>query len=90
MAFGLCALTLIFLIGTMDDLVGVRYWNKFYIQICCAVLLIGGNMWLNDLHGLFGIHEISWWIGYPLTILVVVFIINISDGALVAAATLSS
>jgi len=76
MAFALCALTLIFLIGTMDDLVGVRYRNKFYIQICCAVLLIGGDMWLNDLHGLFGIHEISWWIGYPLTILVVVFIIN--------------
>ena len=82
-AFGLCALTLIFLIGTMDDLVGVRYCNKFIVQVFCAVLLILGGIWLDDLHGLFGIYELPKWAGYPLTILVVVFItnaINLMDG----------
>ena len=57
-AFGLCALTLIFLIGTMDDLVGVRYRNKFIVQVFCAILLILGGIWLDDLHGLFGIYEL--------------------------------
>lgn len=82
-AFGTCAMMLIFLIGTMDDLVGVRYRNKFYIQILCAVLLIFGNVWINDLHGLFGVHQIPWYLGYLLTVLVIVFItnaINLMDG----------
>lgn len=82
-AFGMCALTLIFLIGTMDDLVGVRYRNKFIVQVICAALLILGGIWLDDLHGLFGIYELPKWAGYPLTILVVVFItnaINLMDG----------
>lgn len=82
-AFGICAMMLIFLIGTMDDLVGVRYRNKFYIQILCAVLLIFGNVWINDLHGLFGVHQIPSYLGYLLTVLVIVFItnaINLMDG----------
>jgi UDP-N-acetylmuramyl pentapeptide phosphotransferase/UDP-N-acetylglucosamine-1-phosphate transferase len=39
-------------------------------------MIICGGMWINDFHGVLGLHEIPWWVGYPLTILVVVFVIN--------------
>ncbi|MFQ9022726.1 MAG: hypothetical protein ACLR6J_19210 [Parabacteroides merdae] len=41
------------------------------------------GLWINNLYGLFGIHELASWIGIPLTILVIVFItnaINLIDG----------
>lgn len=72
----LCALVLLYLVGIMDDLVGVRYRQKFIVQICCGVLLVLSGTWINNLYGLFGIHEISPYIGIPFTIFVVVFIIN--------------
>ena len=38
--------------------------------------MIGGGLWINSLHGIFFIDAIPEWIGYPLTLLAVVFIIN--------------
>lgn len=74
--FGLCATLLLYLTGIVDDLIGVRYRTKFVIQITCGVLLAVSGLWINNLHGLFGIYSLSPIVGYPLTVLVVVFIIN--------------
>lgn len=67
---------MLYLVGIADDLVGVRYMAKFIVQILCGVFLIAGGIWLDNLHGVFGIYELSPYIGYPLTVLVVVFVIN--------------
>lgn len=75
-AFGFCALLLLYLTGMADDLIGVRYRAKFVIQIFCAVLLVGAGLCISDMHGLFGLTFISPWLGIPLTVLVVVYIIN--------------
>ncbi len=81
--FLLCALTLIFLVGMADDLVGVRYRGKFLAQIVCGILIASGGITVSDLHGLFWIHEIPSWAAWAVTIFIVVFIcnaINLIDG----------
>ena len=69
-------LVLLYFVGIMDDLVGVRYKTKFLVQILCGALLVVSGVWINDFNGLLGFNEIPQWIGYPMTILLVVYIIN--------------
>lgn len=76
-------LTLLYIIGIGDDLVGVRYINKFKVQILSATLFPIAGLYINNFYGLLGIHELTPYIGVPLTILLVVFItnaINLIDG----------
>ena len=76
LAFGYCAIMILYLIGIADDLVGIRYRAKFVVQILCGILLVTGGIWIDDFHGVFGIGGIPTWVGYPLTVLVTVFLIN--------------
>ena len=88
-----CGMMMLYLIGIADDLVGVRYRQKFLVQIFCACLFPLSNLWINDLSGLFGLYEIPAYIGMPLTVFVVVFItnaINLIDGIDGLASGLSS
>ena len=76
-------LTLLYIIGIGDDLVGVRYSNKFKIQALAALLIPASGLYINHLNGLLGINEISPFLGIPLTIVLVIFItnsINLIDG----------
>lgn len=80
MTFG--ALT-IYLIGLIDDRYGMKASHKFIIQIVAAFILPLFNLIIRDLNGLFGLHEIPFWVGYlltVLTILVIVNAINLIDG----------
>jgi UDP-N-acetylmuramyl pentapeptide phosphotransferase/UDP-N-acetylglucosamine-1-phosphate transferase len=76
LAFGICSILALYLLGMADDLIGVRYRAKFVIQILCAIMVIAGGFWIENLHGICGIYHLSAWIGYPLTVLIIVFIIN--------------
>ena len=67
--FLVCGLTLLYLTGITDDLIGVRYRQKFVIQILCACFFSIAELWINDLYGLLGIYAIPNWIGIPFTIL---------------------
>lgn len=75
-AFSFCCIILLYLVGIADDLIGIRYKAKFIVQIICGLMIIAGEMYIDNLHGLLGIHGLPVWIGYPLTVLVIVFIIN--------------
>lgn len=74
--FLICGLTILYLTGVKDDLIGLRYRAKFIIQFLVATLFPLSGLWLNNLHGVLGIYEISPWFGIPLTILLTVFILN--------------
>lgn len=74
--FLICGLILLYLAGIKDDLIGLRYRSKFAIQVAAVSMLPFSGLWINNLYGLFGIHELAPWIGIPFTILVVVFMIN--------------
>ena len=88
----LLGLLLIYGIGIIDDLVGLKATTKFVVQIATACLLPFAGLYVNNLYGLFGIHEIPYWLGVPLTIFIIVFIdnaINLIDGIDGLAASLS-
>lgn len=77
------SLTLIYSVGLIDDIVGVKPRTKFLAQIAAASLLPISGLYINDLYGFAGLHEIPFIIGAPLTVLVIVFIdnaLNLIDG----------
>lgn len=76
LVLSMCSLILLFLVGIADDLIGVGYRKKFIVQICCGIMLICSGLWINNLYGFCGIHSIPLWMGAPITIFIVVFIIN--------------
>lgn len=91
--FLICGMTLLYLTGIADDLIGVRYRQKFVVQILCACFFPISGLWINDLYGLFGVHVISAWVGIPFTVLTIVFItnaVNLIDGIDGLASGLSS
>ncbi len=76
LALGLSALLLLYFEGITDDLVGVSYKLKFVVQIICSLLIVFSGIWLNNLYGLFGVYELPWYVGKPLTVLILVYVIN--------------
>ena len=83
LAMVLCSMTLLYLAGIADDLVGIRYRAKFIIQIICGIFLTGTGIWVRSLYGFMGIHGLNIWLGGILAIILVVFItnaINLIDG----------
>ena len=88
----LAGLLIIYGIGIIDDLVGLKATTKFMVQIATACLLPFAGLYVNNLYGLFGIYEIPYWLGVPLTVFIIVFIdnaINLIDGIDGLAASLS-
>ncbi len=74
---------MLFLVGLMDDLVGVGYKLKFVVQVMAAGLIVASGVWIKSLDGLFGIHDVPAWFGMPFTVLIVVYVtnaINLIDG----------
>ena len=72
-------MTLLYLVGVCDDLVGVGYRYKFAVQIVSALLLVLSGNWFGSLGGLFGVYSV----GIPVTVFIVVYItnaINLIDG----------
>ena len=56
--FFLSGLTLLYIIGIADDLIGVRYRKKFAIQILAALMFPLAGLYINDFYGLFGIQAV--------------------------------
>lgn len=76
-------MSLLYMVGEVDDLVGVGYRYKFLVQIVSAILMVISGTWLHSFAGLFGIWDVSPWIGIPVTLFVIIFItnsINLIDG----------
>lgn len=88
----LISLLLVYGVGIVDDLIGLDAKVKFVIQIVASAILPLCGLYINNLYGLFGLHEIPFCVGFPLTILVFVFIdnaMNLIDGIDGLAASLS-
>ena len=62
LAFAFCSIMVLYLVGMADDLIGIRYRAKFVIQILCGVMLIAGGIYINNLHGILGIHAVPLWL----------------------------
>lgn len=79
----LISLLIIYATGIVDDLIGLDAKVKFVTQIIAACILPFCGLYINNLYGLFGIHAIPYYVGFPLTVLAIVFIdnaMNLIDG----------
>ena len=75
--WGMVAMTVMMVIGTWDDIKDLSATLRFAIEI----LLVGGfialtGVYIDDLHGLWGINALSPWVGIPLSIFAGVGVIN--------------
>ena len=80
MAFGT---VIIYLVGIIDDLVGMQANYKFLIQTLTASFFPLSGIWINDLYGFCGVHALPFWVGAPITVflaLLVVNALNLIDG----------
>ena len=71
------AMLIMLVVGGWDDMKKLSPLTKLIIEIIVvtALALVKGSP-INDLHGLWGFHEISPWVAWPLTIFGCVGIIN--------------
>lgn len=76
LSMGVSAGFMLYALGAMDDLVGVSYRGKFLIQVLVATMMVSSGICLDSLHGLFGVYAVSWYVGMPLSILLMVYMIN--------------
>jgi len=67
--------SMLFLVGLKNDLNGTTGQVKAVAILLAAVMFPATGLWINNLHGLFGITELSAYIGMPLTVLLVFYII---------------
>lgn len=71
------AMLVMLLVGFLDDMRNLSPYMKFVIEIVAVVVLALVNGYLIDnLHGLWGIYELSPWIAWPFTVFACVGIIN--------------
>lgn len=71
------AMLLMLVIGAWDDIKKLSPNLRLMFEILIVTALaVGNNYPINDLHGLWGVHEISPWIAWPLTVFGCVGIIN--------------
>lgn len=76
-------LLVLYIVGIKDDLSGVNYRKKFFMQFIASIFLVLSGTYINNLYGLFGIYEIPLYISIPFSMLLCVFItnsINLIDG----------
>lgn len=76
-------MTIVYVTGLVDDFSELSPKYKYLAQFVAASLLPLCGLYMNNLYGLFGLHEISPFLGVPLTIFLIMFVnnsINLIDG----------
>lgn len=66
--------SMLFITGLKDDLNGAGGVAKIVALITAAAMFPATGLWINNLHGLFGITELAAYAGMPLTILLALYI----------------
>lgn len=75
--FLFASLVILLYIGVMDDIVVMRAHKKLVAQIIVSSLIVlGSDVRIGHLFGLFGINEINYWASVLLSIIVFVALIN--------------
>ena len=76
-AWALLSMTVMMFIGTWDDVRDLSAWFRFLIEILLvSAFIVLTGVYIDNLHGLWGIHELDPWIGIPFSVFAGVGIIN--------------
>ena len=64
-------------VGAIDDFRGMVWWAKLGGQVCAAAIPVAFGIWIDRFTFPFlGIHDLSEWVGMPLTVVFVVALMN--------------
>lgn len=75
--FLFASLVILLYIGVMDDVVVVRAYKKLIAQLLVTILVVlGSDVRISNLFGLFGIHELSYFFSVILSIFTFIILIN--------------
>ena len=69
-------LLVIYLMGILDDMFGLSANLKFVVQFVAALAFPVCGLYLDNLYGLCGLYEVNQWVGYALTVFLVMFVVN--------------
>ena len=69
-------LGIMFMVGVYDDLYQVNFKLKFILQIITAKILIDMGFVIDNYHGFFGLHQITWILAQLTTVFVFVIVVN--------------
>lgn len=76
-SWGLLAMTIMLIIGVWDDMRDISVLLRLVVEILLVVIFIfATGLYIDDLHGLWGIWEIDPWFGIPFSVFVGVGVIN--------------
>lgn len=64
----------LYIVGVKDDFHGIGTNVKFIALFVTAAMFPATGLWIDNLHGLFGIYAIPAWVGMPLTLFLVIFL----------------
>ena len=70
------SLAIVFICGIADDLIGIRYRNKFVAQILSGIVLCSCGLVIDNLHGFMGIERLPDVLAWGLTIFTVIYVSN--------------
>ena len=68
--------SIIYIVGLLDDLLNLSANLKFVILAVGSVMMPICNLQIANLYGLFGLEALPIWVSYPLTVLVIMTIVN--------------
>ncbi len=73
----LFAVSIMFIVGLRDDLVNLSAFHKLMGQLAAALLVvIYGGVQLTSLYGLFGVYDLSPYVGIPISLFTVIVLTN--------------
>lgn len=75
--------SIVFMLGLYDDIIGIKSWHKFLIQILASILLYNFGFQINVITHPFGRAIYLGWLSLPVTVLWIVGVsnaINLIDG----------
>ncbi|WP_267404409.1 MULTISPECIES: MraY family glycosyltransferase [unclassified Chryseobacterium] len=75
--FLFASLVILLYIGVMDDIVVMRAYKKLVAQIVVsAIIVIGSDIRIRNLFGIFGIYQMAYWISAIFSIVTFIILIN--------------
>lgn len=72
----LASALVLLLMGVLDDKVDLKASRKLMIQLLCGLSIAMADIRITSLYGIFGVYEISLWLQYCITIILITGIVN--------------
>lgn len=76
MTYMLSSAVILYILGVVDDLTELSYRAKLAGQFVSSVLLVSSGLWVRNFYGLFGLYEVPAWLGIPVTVFLLMYLIN--------------